>query len=642
MRRWSDPATWGGAKPQAGAAVTIPHGRRVLLDEQPPELGQLTIEGELEFAEQDLELKATSIHVHGGLYVGSAQHPFSHRAVFTLTGLQEGERGLHVMGGRLELCGQAPRVLWTRLGDHAEAGVSELTLSYPVDWHPGDELVVAPTDFYGRSMTERMVVAAVSGTRVSLTAPLHSARWGKLQYVTGAGMSLEPDPSFVPPASPTPTVLDERAEVGNVTRNVVVQGPDDSRWRDDGFGADLMVMGEGAQAAIDGVQLLRVGKAGRLGHYPLHLHLLSYTADGAERASGPIVLRRNAVVGSLNRCIVIHGTNGAQVQDNICFDIRGHAVFLEDAVERRNLLERNLVLRVRAPAPEKRLLLHDDEVFQGGPSGFWVTNPDNVLRGNVAADAQGNGFWLSFPRRPRGMNTAVPLRPEHLAFGTFEGNVAHSNRAPGLNLDWIAVTEEGAVEPNAYVPTEDGQPPGYERRLRFRLRRITTYKNTDHGFWNRSSLPDYEEWVSADNVGTFFAGAGSNGRLTRSLIVGRSLNTPTPYPSEVAPVGVASYHSSFDLDHNVFVGFDFVPGRPSGVFRTDDYYIRAVDKGPVRNPGNLLVRSHPGFRAPVVRQENWTLAGALWDAHGYFGPAGRYWVYDEPFLTHGAACTPVL
>jgi G8 domain-containing protein len=43
--RWSDPATWGGRAPKAGAAVTIPKSRRVLLDVSPPPLKSLKVEG---------------------------------------------------------------------------------------------------------------------------------------------------------------------------------------------------------------------------------------------------------------------------------------------------------------------------------------------------------------------------------------------------------------------------------------------------------------------------------------------------------------------------------------------------------------------------------------------------------------------
>ena len=44
---WSDPATWGGRKPVAGAAVLVPSNMKIVLDENTPALGDLTIEGEL-------------------------------------------------------------------------------------------------------------------------------------------------------------------------------------------------------------------------------------------------------------------------------------------------------------------------------------------------------------------------------------------------------------------------------------------------------------------------------------------------------------------------------------------------------------------------------------------------------------------
>ncbi len=643
VRRWSEARAWDGDKPTEGSDVHIPKGRRIILDESPPPLGTIVIDGELELADRDLQLTARDIHVHGALYAGNGGQPFSHRATITLTGTGDGERGIHVMGGRLELCAQAPQTIWTRIDAHAPAGSQTLTLEGEVDWAEGDELVIAPTDFYGRGETELHTVAQVSGREITLTAPLKTGRWGVLQYVTREGMSLEPDPLFEPPAKPFPTVLDQRAEVGHVTRRILIQGADDAAWRDAGMGAHLMVMGVGAVAAVDGVALRRAGQAGKLGRYPLHLHILSYATDGTERPNGPFVLRRNSVVDSRNRCVTVHATNDALVQENVCFDVRGHAIFLEDAVERRNVLERNLVLKVRAPLPEHRLLAHDGaNVFQGGPSGFWLTNPDNIVRGNVAADAQGNGFWLSFPRGALGPSANVPLRPEHLGFGVFDDNTAHSNRSPGLNFDWVTNSPEGTVTPNMYMPTSDGAPPGWTRLVRFPLRRISTWKNNESGLWNRASTPDYEEWISADNVGTFFAGASYDGRLTRTLMVAKSLNAPTPYPvPNTPPVAVASYHSTLDIDHNVMIGFELVPGQPSGVFRTDDYYTRAVDLGLRRSPANRLIHSHPGWRARVPDGQQWALAGALWDPNGYFGEAERYWTFDQPFLTAGGDCTPV-
>ena len=152
--------------------------------------------------------------------------------------------------------------MWTKLNDHANAGATALTLKESVNWKAGDTIAVAPTDFYGVAATERLALAGSTGSKLSLATPLAKFRWGKLQYVTNSGMSLTPDPSYVPPALPAPTELDERAAVGNLSRNIVIQGADDAAWKNDGFGAHIMIMGLASKVSIDGVEMRRVGQAG--------------------------------------------------------------------------------------------------------------------------------------------------------------------------------------------------------------------------------------------------------------------------------------------------------------------------------------------------------------------------------------------
>ena len=56
--RGSDAAIWGNSPPQAGAAVTIPAGTDIVLDESPEALKSLQIDGTLAFEDKDLELRA--------------------------------------------------------------------------------------------------------------------------------------------------------------------------------------------------------------------------------------------------------------------------------------------------------------------------------------------------------------------------------------------------------------------------------------------------------------------------------------------------------------------------------------------------------------------------------------------------------
>lgn len=253
FERWSNPATWpNNTKPVAGQEVMIPEGKHILLDENPPALGGLTIAGTLEFARQDLQLTSEWIMVMGGLLeVGTEQLPFEQKAIITLndtdTGFNMGgfmgTRGIAVMnGGALELHGATPDVLWTKLGAHAADGTTSLTLAESVQWNVNDEVVIGPTDFYHifyeePFVTQSRTLTAVNGTQLSLNAQLVGQHWGTLQYAASDGISTT-NANIIDSPIPdegdyiTPKVLDERAPIGNLTRNIVVQAPDDALWNE--------------------------------------------------------------------------------------------------------------------------------------------------------------------------------------------------------------------------------------------------------------------------------------------------------------------------------------------------------------------------------------------------------------------------
>jgi hypothetical protein len=359
-------------------------------------------------------------------------------------------------------------------------------------------------------------------------------------------------------------------------------------------------------------------------------------------------LRNSSIWNSSQRCVVVHATNGLTIQNNICQDILGHAYFMEDAVERRNVFEGNLALMTRSPPAARRLQVHEGDLYDAGPSGFWITNPDNVIRGNHAGDSQGNGFWLAFPTKPLGSSKGVPLRPDRIPLGDFDSNTAHTSRGPGVLLNMVPSDDAGNVVANKYAPVGEVSEAGAGKQVRFQLKRLVAFKNLAGAYRNYVSLPDYLEWVAADNAGTAISGAGTAGVIERGLFVGESLNNSNTYPVTWRwgpPVAFASYHSTFNMRLNTVVNFPFLAGYPSGAFRTSDFYMTAVDKGTVRNGGNRLIKSHPGYRTPPPNMDgqplanrHWTYAGALWDPHGYWGPKERFWVYDMPFLTYGAKC----
>jgi hypothetical protein len=654
--RWSDPQTWGGSIPANGAHIVIPAGKTVLLDTQTASLGSLRIQGTLRFDSRNVALTAGSIEVTGELLAGKEGAPYTNRAIITLTGAPTGTndgvaRGLQVLGGKLELYGVAPSPAWTKLNSHAEAGAKMFTLASTVNWEAGSVLAVGPTDFYGVSETERLTVAQNNGLTLITNEPISKFRWGRMQYMTANGLSLTPPAQdYIPPAAPAPTSLDQRAVVANLSRNIVIQGADDGAWHSSGFGAHLRIMDKNSKVMIDGVELRRVGQSGVNGRNPIQWHMLSYKPDGTEigDATGHVV-RNSSIWSSSNRCIVIHGTNGVTVKNNICQDIKGHAFYLHDGVERRNLIEGNLALMMRVPPSGKKLQMHEGEVYQGGPAGFWLTNPDNVVRQNHSGDSIGPGFWLAYAAKPVGQSANVPLKPRFMKLKVFEFNTAHTSKGPGMLLEWASVDNAGNVAPTQYAPTTSESDFDYSNGVRFQLKGITLFKNSDGAFRNRVTAPDYLEWTTADNVGTHFAGAGDDGRIARGLMIGTSLNNRTPVPmhwSGGSPTAFATYHSTFWLENNTVVNFPFIEGSAySGMFQTDDYYLQPVDKGTVRNVNNRLVNSSFGLRVlpPAIdgqasANRHWTLAGALWDPSGLVGPKENFWVYDVPFLTAGTYC----
>jgi hypothetical protein len=619
---WSDNDAWqSGMKPQQGEMAIIPSGRRIILNENPPALSGITVNGILAFSEQDLNLTTDYIMVHGTLQIGSPENLFQHKAIITLTGnsaqniMSMGTRGIMVMGGNLELHGSSPSVVKTKINANTPQGATVAQLIETVDWKVGDEIIMSPTDYYlaanGNSITQKLTLSTVNNNQIGFNESLNAFRWGLLQYPTATGMSLSSNNLVTPPSANegqknTPLVLDERASVGHLTRNIVIQSIEDNAWTSQGFGAHIMIMGSGASAHIDGVEIKRGGQRGRLGRYPMHWHMLSYSGSQTFTDVTGQYFKNSVVNRGVNRGIVIHGTNGLLVQNNVFFDIEGHGVFTEDAVERRNVIDNNLVLKVRNPQLPFNLMLKQHE---RSSSGFWISNPDNILTNNIAADCGANGFWLAFPANPWGESASVLdtdgalMNPSRIQFGVFDNNTAHSNGRVGIMLDDVEIDNEGNTYPRQYASTTNGRDPvwPYPYLRSFNLSNYKVWKNLSNGIWDRARRPQNYGVVSADNCGRFFAGSGDDGLVEKSLVIGTSLNhlmngTDRPEQADFSsgysssnPVAFATYHSTFDIKNNIVINFDPAQNKRSGVFSTEDYYIRPVEKGQARADLTVLI-----------------------------------------------------
>lgn len=536
---WSDPATWGGRVPAQGDTVTIPAGKAVLLDVSPPALAGLEIDGSLVFDERDLNLTSDWIAVFGLFQVGTAAQPFAHRAVITLTGndptqdiMGMGTKVLGVMGGTLELHGRPTTATWTRLNVTAPAGATSITLERAVNWLPGDRIVVASTD-YNAAQTEEAVIKSVSGTKVTLSAPLKYMHWGVTQTYAGA-------------------TLDERAEVGLLSHNIVVQGDADSETS--GFGGHMMVHTTGT-AHIENALFYRMGQKQRLARYPIHFHGVG---DGA----GGSWVKNSSVWRSFNRCVTIHDSNNILLQGNVGYDAIGHCYFFESGSETGNTLDGNLGLLTRRPAAGEELLPSDKS-----PATYWVTNPDNTLKNNVAAGSANFGFWYALPEHPTSAAGPDPeganIWPRRTPLRAFANNVAHSNGDTGLFVDRGPAPDGTTATATNYsphvnpVPPPPGQPDSPPAIADFTG--LTAYKNRTRAVWLRGTSQQVTAARLADNaIGATFA--ASDVAIKNSVIVGESANKGTPPPWETKGLDGRSLPRPWEAAFPIR-GYEFYDGK---------------------------------------------------------------------------------
>lgn len=542
--RWSDPKSWPDGKvPGVGAAVTIARDQSIILDISPPALRSLTINGKLSFAnDRDLNLTTEWIYIaRGELDIGSEAKPYTRNAVITLTDNVPnenintmGDRGIMLLGGTLSLHGDRTNA-WTKLAKTAKAGSAKIKVLDAAGWRKGDVIVLASTDFNPRQ-AEKRTVSAVSGNTLTLDTPLTYMHFGEVTYG-----------------------VDERGEVGLLTRNIKIQASEDAAQSY--FGGHIMAMA-GSKMFVAGVELNRMGQNMHLARYPIHWHI---GGDGKGQ-----YIKNASIHDTFNRCVTVHGTNNLRIENNVTYNTVGHCFFMEDGIEHGNEFVRNLAIQVKChptldcvpmnlAANGERDASYADRAaftkasFHGGhtllPSdntvaAFWITNPDNSYVDNVAAGSDQVGFWLSVPEHPNGAflgsKASLGIWPRRTLLRDFSRNTAHSN------FDGFLIDRH--IDPDntfglASVPLLALKDPNdlESEVMETHFANLTSYKNRNSGLWGRGDMYVYSNTKLADNAIGMTQAAGDVGSLPFSahlvdaLVVGETDNIGNPTtPAEVA------------------------------------------------------------------------------------------------------------
>ncbi len=595
-------------------------------------------------------------------------------------------------GGKLSLIGVPPAFTRTKLNAHAANGNTAFTLADAVGWAPSDEIVIGPSDWYGTGpgASQKLTVASVAGTTLNTTTGISSSRWGLLQYATNAGMSLTPG-TFTKPHADVPEVLDERAPVINLTRNIVLQGANDSAWASTGFGFHGMAMGQASEVRLNGVEIRRCGQGGALGRYPWHEHMPSFGGQPGGNLSLPSdgtflgaldptkrYIKNCSIHSSSNRALTIHGAHGFVADGNVIFDIKGHAVMLEEGPEMGNTITNNVVLKVRLPATFGQfdeffnLTMGEDRDIRI-VTGIWLSNPNNTVTGNTTADCYGPGWWNVAQMANFGLCVDVPGTPVHQRVGNINGNTSHSNFDVGFNN--VGRVTDARVVGTGISPWEprDNDGPSGNLVVDFELADQRIWKNQG-GYNNRVSVPRYKRWLQADNGGRDFFGTTNPAFVSFAehiLGVGLSLNQVTPYayvrsnaqgreyPWAAARSHFATYHGTLAERDSVVINYPYENAAldptntiytgavgnnevGGGVFGRDDLYISPVDNSlaftsnvvRINCATNDYTSKNVNTAGGWARNGNVTFADCIIDAAT--GPAGKpYWIKNELFLTSG-------
>lgn len=435
--RWSDPATWGGRVPADGDQVVIPGGKTVLVDVDPARLAGLTVRGTLVFDDRDVNLTTDFILVERGgrFQLGTADKPFLKRAVITLTGHTNdqgifGSKYFGVQDGILDIHGAPVARSWTVLDRETTAGATSITLAEAPGWKPGDRIVIASST-YEMNDYDLAEVAAVNGKEVTLRAPLRHPHFGMVRRVED-------------------TVVDVRAEVGLLNRNILITGDEASVAQR--VGAHMMfISSHETTIRLSNIEVTRAGQFNRLGRYPIHFHIIE------DRCKGCYV-RDVSVHDTIQRGLVIHDTESVLVQRNVVFNTVGHNIIVETPTSRGSAYRENLALVNVRPQPDFTVPLlkaQNDDI----PGNFWVKNARNEFTGNHAAGSVGIGFFFD-------ATSESPL--------LFQRNTVHAAMARGALRDFVI---QGGFLLMCAHEEGDSLGPGSK------VTDVLMYQNGMNGFW---------------------------------------------------------------------------------------------------------------------------------------------------------------
>lgn len=281
-----------------------------------------------------------------------------------------------------------------------------------------------------------------------------------------------------------------RAEVGLLTRNVKYQGDPETSPQNK-YGAHIMIHYPEDESCIGRLlytEFFNVGQAFKLGRYPIHFHVIGTVAKS--------LVKGNAIHQTYNRAVTIHTVFHFTVEDNVIYNAMGHNIFIEDAIETKNIIRNNLVVStVRSWS-----LLNTDQT----PASFWITHPDNIFIGNHAAGSDRYGYWFDTQETSINGSFNPQICPVNAKLGEFRDNETHSNGRYGLRIFHKLRPRQRMCDPWIYDNSDmslPGAPYPSNPSIPARFYNLVSWKNGRAGaIIEEAGAVEFHGFKVADNI----------------------------------------------------------------------------------------------------------------------------------------------
>lgn len=81
--------------------------------------------------------------------------------------------------------------------------------------------------------------------------------------------------------------------------------------------------------------------------------------------------------------MIINGTQGVLVEDNVIYDVLGNGLFVENAPGQETIIQRNLFVNVK----------NSSGLGTAPSTAIWMGEANNTVIDNVVAGGNNFGFW---------------------------------------------------------------------------------------------------------------------------------------------------------------------------------------------------------------------------------------------------------